>query len=872
MATVELGVLIKTAVAGAGYGAFAELGHNIDRLKAKTEHARAAQARLGETIAQLGRQGRDIDGVSEAHRRLGEAIAAAERRANALHAAMQRQADHRQRLGALWGEAVGVVGLGMTLAAPMRQAIAFESAMADVRKVVDGTDAQIDALGQTIQAMSRRIPLASTELAAMAAAAGQLGVRLGEIPAFVETTAKMAVAFDMPAEEAGDAMAKLANVFGIPISEIARLGDAINQISNESPAKAAEVVRALSRVGGVSKAFGLAARDAAALASAFIAMGKPPEVAGTAINALLTKLATAPKQNRAFQEGLAALGLSAQQLKGHIDRDARGALDDFLARLAKVPKEQRMSVLVDLFGLEYADDIAALAGSLEVYRAQQAAASRAEGSMSREFAARAATTANNLQLLRNQLAELGVNIGSALLPALNSVVAGIRPVIEAFADFARANPALVAGIGKVAAALLAFKAGSLAARAGYHLIAGSVWGLIGRLRALGVALSTVQVALATRSAMPLLDALQGAAPAAGGLLLRLKEIANSGAPMRALGWHLRTIGAQAATSAVAVGGTLKGALLSAGRALLWLGRAAMTNPIGLALTAAAALVYKYWEPISGFFEGLWSGLKAGLAPIGASIEAAFAPLAPVLRPIGDLLSRVGGWFRALVKPAEDAGGAAEAFGVRVGTAIGNAVRMFLSLPGKLLALPKEMTRLGGEIVSGLIGGIKAKLAAAGEAIAGLGETIKAKFKGWLGIRSPSRVFAGFGQAIGLGAAQGIAGMGAAVARASAGLALAATTAFNPALAADLPPPDEAPAAGSPAFQATIRKVGAGGTAPQAAPMTINFAPAIHVTVAPGGDVKAQVQEATRLSFAEFERFMRRYEAERRRLSPMGGLS
>ena len=39
----------------------------------------------------------------------------------------------------------------------------------------------------------------------------------------------------------------------------------------------------------------------------------------------------------------------------------------------------------------------------------------------------------------------------------------------------------------------------------------------------------------------------------------------------------------------------------------------MMNPIGLAITAigvAAYTIYTYWEPIKGFFAGLWDGIKS----------------------------------------------------------------------------------------------------------------------------------------------------------------------------------------------------------------------------------------------------------------------
>jgi hypothetical protein len=385
--------------------------------------------------------------------------------------------------------------------------------------------------------------------------------------------------------------------------------------------------------------------------------------------------------------------------------------------------------------------------------------------------------------------------------------------------------------------------------------------------------------------------------------------------------------------------------MTAGRAVLWLGRAVMLNPIGLALSAAALLVYKFWGPISGLFEGVWAGLKAGLSGIGEGVRAAFAPLMPLLKPImpaltwlGDKVRAIAGWFGDLAKPIEDTGGAAQAFGARVGQAIGEAVRLFLSLPGKLIALPGQMLSMGGELVSGLVEGVKARLGAAREAVAGLGESIKSTFKGWLGIRSPSRVFAGFGQMVGEGAAQGISGMTGQVGKASAALALAATTAFQPALAlpavadatrtirqavepVDLPAVADAtrtirqviepvalPAvadATRPIRQAvepvdlpavadatrTIRQViepvALPGLAQQridsaemsvlratktgasdTAPMQITFAPQITVTGAASPEAaRAQVTQAVQMSFAEFERLMRRYEHERRRIAP-----
>jgi hypothetical protein len=271
---------------------------------------------------------------------------------------------------------------------------------------------------------------------------------------------------------------------------------------------------------------------------------------------------------------------------------------------------------------------------------------------------------------------------------------------------------------------------------------------------------------------------------------------------------------------------------------------------------------------------------SGLAPIGASVREAFAPVMPALRPVLDVLARVGGWFRALITPIEDTGGAAEAFGTRVGQAIAGAIRWFLGLPGQLLALPAEMLRLGAEIVNGLVNGIRQRLAAAGEAIRGVGASVRDTFRSVLGIRSPSTVFAEMGGNISDGLALGIQARLASVAQASAGLAAMAVTAFGgPALAAPALPEAlqtirqsvlTAPAPALPGGDRTVPDVPAGAAArpAQQGAMTVHYAPVLtlNATNAPAGAVQQEVQKALALGQAEFERMMRRYEAERQRRS------
>ncbi len=355
---------------------------------------------------------------------------------------------------------VDKLALGTSIVMPFKVAIDFESAMADVKKVVNfANDLEFKDFEKSLLSLSQTIPLSATELATISASGGQLGIAKENLLEFTTTVAKMSTAFDMSAEHAGDSIAKLMNIYGLSQSQIVELGDSINHLSDTSASKASDVVETLGRIGGVAKIFGLTTVQAGALSSAFLSLGKPPEVAATSINALLLKLQTADKQGKSFNEGLKVLGLTAKQLKTDIEDNPQEALTNFLNTLKEVPKEDQMGVLSDLFGAEYSDDIALLVGGLENYTsALDSVADKTKylGSMNKEFETRSKTSANNLKLLGNTITKIAINFGTLLLPALNSVIAPLKVIGDFVGDFVVAFPnfSRVLGIAVVGAIAL----------------------------------------------------------------------------------------------------------------------------------------------------------------------------------------------------------------------------------------------------------------------------------------------------------------------------------------------------------------------------------------------------------------------------------
>jgi len=288
------------------------LKNEFEKLKASASKAKEAYIKKRDALHTLNEEvrksGKDIKSLVRDQTKLGSSIEVLKGKYSKLGSVIQKQQNALAKKAHYRSQVMETIGLGLSLAAPIKVAIDFESAMADVKKVVQFAEDEAAhnqgaaEFGQKLKELSRTIPLSAAELAQIAASGGQLGVKKEKLLSFTETVAKMSTAFDMSAEEAGDSIAKLANVYGIEVTGMERVDNIINHLSDNSAAKAGDMVKALAIVGGTAKQFGLDIKETSSLVNAFISLGKQPAKAATAINALLSKLQTAEGQGKSLKQ------------------------------------------------------------------------------------------------------------------------------------------------------------------------------------------------------------------------------------------------------------------------------------------------------------------------------------------------------------------------------------------------------------------------------------------------------------------------------------------------------------------------------------------------------------------------------------------
>lgn len=198
------------------------------------------------------------------------------------------------------GDKVGEVGKNLTMkvTAPIvglgtvftKLGVDFESAMTGVAKTVDMTEEEFQQMSQAIRDMAKEIPATTTEIAAVAEAAGQLGIEKENILGFTRTMIDLGEATNLTADQAATAFARFANITQLPQDQFDRLGSTVVELGNNFATTEAEIVEMGMRLAGTGAQIGLTQAEIMGLATAMSSVGIKAEAGGTAMSTVLNKI------------------------------------------------------------------------------------------------------------------------------------------------------------------------------------------------------------------------------------------------------------------------------------------------------------------------------------------------------------------------------------------------------------------------------------------------------------------------------------------------------------------------------------------------------------------------------------------------------
>ena len=477
----------------------------------------------------------------------------AEQAAKQADTAMGRLVQSAQNNREAWTSAgttltaFGAASLG-ALGLATKAAMDWESSWAGVQKTVDGTAPQMEALESGLRGLARELPASHAEIAAVAEAAGQLGIETPNVLGFTRTMIDMGEATNMSAEEAATSLARFMNVMGTSQSEVGRLGASVVGLGNNFATTESEIVQMSQRLSGAGAQANMTEGDVLGIAAAMSSVGIEAEAGGSAMSLTMKRIGKEVDTGGSKLELFAQVaGMSAEQFSQAWKSDPAAALDAFITGLSTVESQGMTTngVLSELgiTGIRESDALlrlSAAAGqgadglSLMAEAVQMGNEEFDRGTaLIEEASKRYETAESRIQLAKNALVDMGISIGGVVLPAIAGLADGAADMAGWFADLpapvheAAGALAAVVGAGSLAAGsfLLLFPR-VIETVSAFKTLNASTNGMAGRIGKVGLAIG------AAAAALPLLiagaraaeDALKGVDRAA--LSIGMEEMAS----------------------------------------------------------------------------------------------------------------------------------------------------------------------------------------------------------------------------------------------------------------------------------------------------------------------------------------------------------
>ncbi|MBS7724596.1 phage tail tape measure protein [Pseudomonas lalucatii] len=553
----------------------------------------------------------------------------------------------------------GILYSGARLLAP---GLDFDASMSKVQALtrLAKDDPQLQALRDQARALGASTQFTAGQAADAQGFLGMAGFDPKAIQAAMPGMLALAKAGDSDLAETADIASNILTGFNLQAGETGRLGDVLVGTFTRSNTNLQMLGETMKYVAPVAAGVGQDIETVAAMAGKLGDAGIQGSMGGTALRAIISRLAEPPKM---AAKALAKLGVEAKDAQGNL-RDLPSVLAELHSKTKALGNADRAGFFKAIAGEEAFSGLQVLVDQAGSGKLQQFIGTlrQAQGEAETTAKVMADNLRGDLDSLGSAWEDLGIQLQDQQNGPLRGLTQGLTRVIGSVKGWIAENPELAGQIVKTAAGIGLLMAGM----GGLTLAMASILGPFAMVRF-------------------------------GMMLLGIKSLGLG----QGLLWLGRTV------------------LPLVGKGLLLIGRALMLNPIGLAITAIAGgayLIYRNWDKVGPYFQGLWGEIKAGFSGGLAGIATTllnFSPLGLLYRAFAGVMGYLG-----------------------------------VELPGKF-------SEFGGMLMTGLANGIRNALGSVKTAVLDAGDSAIGYFKEKLGIHSPSRVFAELGGHTMAGLSQGL---------------------------------------------------------------------------------------------------------------------
>lgn len=342
-----------------------------------------------------------------------------------------------------------------------KTAIDFEDAFAGVEKTVDGTAEQMEELKQGIRDMAKEIPSTTTEISAVAEAAGQLGIKTEDILDFTKVMIDLGNSTNLSAEEAASSLAKFANVTKMSADDYSKLGSTIVALGNNFATTEADIVAMAQNLASAGTQVGMSQSDIMALATALSSVGLEAQAGGTAFSKALTKIQLAVETNsEGLKDWADVAGMSVTEFSDLFKKDATSALQAFIKGLSECGGETESAIKVlDDMGItetRMRDALLRSANASDIFTSAIELGNESwedNTALTNEANKRYDTLKSKITIAVNKLKDMAITIGNKLMPYVEKAIDKFGKWVEKFESLSDEEVDMIVKIGLIVAAI-----------------------------------------------------------------------------------------------------------------------------------------------------------------------------------------------------------------------------------------------------------------------------------------------------------------------------------------------------------------------------------------------------------------------------------
>ena len=324
-------------------------------------------------------------------------------------------------------------------------AITYDTALANVRKVTDMTEGELQRLGQSAIELSKVQPVSADTILNVEALGAQFGIAEGSLESFATTVTGLDIATDMNAEQAATELAQFKNIVQMSDEDMGRYASTIVDLGNNFATTESQISSTSLRFASAGKQAGLSSSEILALSAAMSSMGIRSEMGGSALSQVFAKISKAVAKGGDDLEAYArTAGTSAEKFKEAWQTNAADAFVTLLRGISDATEAGKdMNTTMSDLGINeirQSDVMRRLAGNTDLVRdalSHANSAWRDNTALQDEVNQRNESMASRLQVLANKVKALAIQVGVPLVNAVIAAADAMEPAFEAVSEMAQ---------------------------------------------------------------------------------------------------------------------------------------------------------------------------------------------------------------------------------------------------------------------------------------------------------------------------------------------------------------------------------------------------------------------------------------------------